>query len=241
MNLEKYIELSGETVAPSQEAKVKAAIRRTKSKLEAMLGYSLKPQNLYTERGKVQFQGYLPILNNHDNLLPPDDAKGDIKLFPYNEADRFLFVDPYRNLYRAKLVMPINDQEFITIVDLDNVVARYSRNNVGKYIEKHYEWFLWEWYRTWLISFDHARDAGLMLAVDADWIECYPDDLMYIWADMVTYQTSDVAGLSSESVDGHSWSRTKEDQIPPQLRDGNFKIIKQYAGPFGTVNRVPTT
>lgn len=239
MNLDKYKSMTGNDVAPENEAKFNASIRRTKAKLEAMLGFALKPKNLYTEKGKVQFEGYLPMLNDLDTLLEPDEEVGTYKLFPYNETDKYFHVDPFTNVYSVKLVMPINDGEFVTIARLDNVVASYGREGIAKYIERHYEWFTWEWYRTWRYSWKANTDAGLMLAVEADWLDCYPDDLMYLWADMVDYQTNPNLSLSSESVDGHSWTRTKEDQVPPESKLESKTLLSRYAGPFGSVTRNP--
>ena len=239
MNLEKYIELTGEMVTPTQEPKVKAAIRRTKTQLETMLGYSLNPKNLYTELGKVRFEGFIPLVNDVDRLLPPDEEEGTYKLFSYNDADRYFHVDPFKNIYHVKLVKPINDGEFITVTDLDNVVAKYERDGIGRFIERHYEWFTWQWYLTYLLRYGSVSDAGLMLAVNADWLDCYPQDIMYLWADMITYQTSPQLGLSSESVDGRSWSRTKEAQVQPQDLPVNRKLLSRYVGPNGSLARIP--
>lgn len=236
MNLEKYTELTGITVKASQEAKVKANIRRTQAQLEAMLGFSLKPKYLYTEKGKVQFEGYLPI-EDLTVLLPADDEEGMYKLFPYNELDQFFHVDPFKNIYKVKLVMPVNDGEFITVTDLDNVVAQYGRDGIGKYIERHYEWFTWAWYRTWKIRWTSSSEAGLQLAVEADWVDCFPDDIMYLWADMVTHYADDNRNLKSESVDGHSWS--KADSKAPEAADSNKLLLSRYAGPYGSVTRNP--
>lgn len=248
MNLEKYTELTGITVSSSQEAKVTATIRRTKSLLETMLGFSLSPKNLYTEKGKVQFEGYLPMKDELDNLLPPDDEEGVYKLFPYNELDKYFHIDPFNDIYKVKLVMPINDGEFVTIVDLDNVVASYGRDRIGKYIERHWEWFTWQWYISWMYSYESSSDAGLMLAVDADWLKCYPDDLLYMWADMISYysdQNYSVAGsIRSESVDGHSWSRGNagggnQGDVSPENTAQGIALINRYAGPYGQARRNP--
>lgn len=238
MNLEKYTELTGITVDSSNEAMVKAMIQRTKKTLENALGYTLKPKYLYTEKGKVQFEGQLPLtIEDQTNLLPPDEEQGLIKLFDYQEADRFLHVDPYKNLYSAKLVYPIKDGEFITVLDLDNVVAHYERDGIGKFIEKHYEWFTWAWYKTWRLSWDYNGGTGLQLAVDADWLDCYPDDLMYLWADMVTYYSDPDSNIKSESVTGHSWS--KADTTAPEQKLSNISLLTRYAGPQGAITRNP--
>jgi hypothetical protein len=238
VNLDKYQELTGITVPASQQAKVTATIRRTKAALETLLGFSLKPKNLYTEKGKVQFEGYLPI-DDLTDLLPADEEQAIYKLFPYKETDKFLHIDPFNNVYHVKLVMPTNDGEFITVLELDNVVAHYDRDGIGKFIERHYEWFTWAWYRTWRLRYATDTTAGLQLAVEADWIDCYPDDLMYLWADMVTYLTDINYNLSSESVDGHSWAKTKDAQVAPELKTENIQLLKRYAGPYGLVNRNP--
>lgn len=253
MNLEKYKELTGNTVPASKEAKVTATIRRTKTLLETLLGFSLKPRNLYTELGKVHFEGYLPMipdLNNLDslNLLEPDEEQGGgYKLFPYEETDKYFHVDPFKNVYRVKLVMPLPDGEFITVADLDNVVPSMGRDGIGKYIERHYEWFNWMWYRTYKYSWKANSDAGLMLAVDADWIDCYPADIDYLWADMVEYYSSPTysitGNLKSESVDGHSWSRASANASvsdeKPESNPSNRLLLARYAGPYGSVARNP--
>lgn len=239
MNLEKYTELTGNTISPSEEAKVKATIRRTKAMLETMLGFSLKPKNLYTEKGKVQYEGYLPI-DDLTTILPPDEEEGVYKLFTYNEKDRFFHVDPFLNVYKVKLVVPQHDGEFITVTDLDNVVPQYGRDGIGKYIERHWEWFTWAWYWTWRVRYTTNTSAGLQLAVEADWIDCLPDDLMYLWADMVEYYAfSDTNhNIRSESVDGHSWSFGTGDNSPEQKPE-NRLLLTRYAGPYGSVTRNP--
>lgn len=246
MDLKKYKELTGITVATSNEAKITATIRRTKTALETLLGFSLKPKHLYTEKGKVQFEGYLPVTED-TVLLPPDEEYGTYKLFPYNEHDRYFHVDPYTNIYNVKLVMPQRNGEFVTITDLDNVVAQYGRDGVGKYIERHHEWFTWQWWSTWQLSY-WGKPSAVQLAVDADWVDCYPEDILYLWADMITYYSDknvSVAGnIKSESVDGHSWSRGnagggKDGDMAPQDNPANQLILARYAGPFGSIVRNP--
>lgn len=244
MNLEKYKELTGLTVATSQEARVKATIRRTKNQLETLLGFSLNPKNLYTEKGKVSFEGTVPTLDDLDNLLEPDEEQGSgIKLFPYKETDEYLHVDPFTNIYHVKLVTPLNDSEFVTVLDLDEAVADYGRDGIGKYIKRQGYWFRWSWY-AWALEYRE----GLMVAVDADWIDCYPDDLLYLWADMVQYygnpNYSVMGSLKSEAVTGHSWSRGNagggnQGDIAPESLPSSKLLLARYAGPFGAVKRNP--
>lgn len=242
MDLRKYTELTGETVAPANEAKVKATIRRTKAQLEALLGFTLKPKNLYTERGKVTFEGNLPLVDDLSNLdslvlLDPDEEVGTYKLFPFNEADKYFHVDPFKNVYRVKLVMPLPNGEFVTVTELNNVVPSYGRDNIGKFIERHYEWFTWSWYRTWRYGWQGNSGNGLMLAIDADWLDCYPDDVMYLWGDMVTHYADPDYNIRSESVDGHSWS--KGAIVAPENNPMNKALLTRYAGPYGSIARNP--
>lgn len=239
MDLDKYTELTGITVTPENEATVNASIRRTKSQLETQLGFSLKPKNLYTELGKVRFEGDLPLLNDTDNLLAPDEQEGGYKLFPYNEKDYYFHTDPFKNIYHVKLVKPINDGEFITVFDLDHVSAKYERDGIGRFIERYDTWFTWFWYLNWFSNFNETPSNGMMIAVDADWVTCYSDDINYLWADTVTYYTSPSYGLASESVDGHSWSRSKEAQMSPFLTADGVKTLSRYAGPYGSLGRNP--
>lgn len=247
MDLNKFTELTGVQIPAGQEAKYTAVIRRTKSVLESMLGYSLKPKNLYTEKGKVQFEGFIPI-EDFDVLLPPDEEEGTYKLFPFKENDKFFHIDPYTNVYKVKLVVPANDGEFITILDLDNVVSNRSRDGIGKYVERYWKWFTWQWFDTWRLRYYNASgQQGLMLAVEADWLKCYPDDLMYVWADMVLYYTnpsySIVGNIATESVDGHSWSRVNRASatgaLAPEYQVENVQILQRYAGPFSSIVRNP--
>lgn len=235
MDIRKYTELTGISVPTSQEAKIKAAIRRTRSQLETMLGYSLKPKNFYTETGKVRYEGFIPV-DDFGNLLPADEEQGVYKLFPYNEKDRFFHIDPFKNIYHVKLVVPRNDGEFVTITDLDNVVAKYDQGGIGKYIERHWDWFTWQWYRTWAVRWAAQAD-GLQLAVDGDWVDCYPDDILYLWADMVEHQSNPSSNIKSESVDGHSWSFA--DTSSPLAKTDNIQLLRRYAGPHGSVTRNP--
>ena len=248
MNLEKYQALTGNTIASTQEAKVKATIRKTQALLETLLGYSLTPKHLYTEKGKVQFSGYLPTGSElQDGLLPPDDANAEYKLFPFNDSDDYLHIDPFVNLLKVKLVVAVTDGEFVTVSDLDNVVPHYGKEQIGKYIERHYDWFTWQWYKTWRIAYASGVDAGLMLAVEADWMDCYPDDLMYLWCDMIDYYLdpsySVMGNIQSESVDGHSWSRARGGapvDFPPHMHPLNKQLLTRYTGPFGSIVRNPT-
>lgn len=244
MDLTKYQELTGNTVSEADKARVNATIRKANSLLESELGYSLSSSKNIdkTEIGKVQFQGAYPYYPaNLDNLLPPDEAEGDYRLFYYNDKDPYIKCDPARNIYHVKLVRAINDDEFVTIFDLDDFTPKNYRK-FAKYIERSTSWFNWDWY-IWLTE-QIGNGNGLMVAIDADWMDCsnMPDDIGYVWSDMIDYYSNpdySVSGsLKSESVNGHSWSRASAGggsnvDLSPERSDAGISILSQYAGPNG--------
>ncbi len=245
MNLDKYTELTGTTVLTADEARYNATIRRANALLESALGYSLAPnKNIDKEElGKVQFQGaypYYPI--DRSTLLAADDVEDTYRLFPYNDKDIYIKTDPARNVYHVKLVQAINDDEFITIWDLNDFTSKNTRK-FSKFIQKETAWFNWEWY-SWLVE-QVGNGNGLLVAVDAEWLDCtnMPSDLSYLWADMVTYYSSDsisvTGNIKSESVNGHSYSFSsagggKGVDLSPEQSETGLKILSQYAGPNGT-------
>ena len=253
MDLAKYEELTGTTVPAGDVGRVTATINRVNAQLESLLGYPLDPaENLdITELGKVQYQvlypyyPYYPI--DPDNLLPPDVAEGVFRLFPYNEDDIYVKTDPFTNVYHVKLVQAVNDDEFITIIDLNDYTIKRLKK-FGKYIQEQFGWFRWNWY-SWLVG-NLGKDNGMLIAVDGDWADGtnLPNDLLYLWADMVTYYSSEdvsvTGNIKSESVNGHSWSKTnagggKGEDLSPERSASGLKTLAQYAGPNGTLaNRV---
>ncbi len=252
MDLTKYTELTGTTVSETDKQRYNAAIRKVNGVLETALGYSLIPsKNIDKEElGKVQFQGaypYYPI--DTSNLLDADEQSGEYRLFDYNEKDPYLITDPFRNVYHVKLVQSRNDDQFVTIMDLSNYAMKNARK-FGKYIQRETAWFNWDWYG-WLVQ-QLGNGSGLMVAVDGDWLNCnnMPDDLAYLWADMVSYYSNpdySVSGsLKSESVNGHSWTRNnagggKGVDLSPEQSEGGLSVLAQYAGPNGKkATRIPT-
>ena len=252
MDLAKYQELTGNTVSEADTARYTAVINRVNATLESALGYSLDPdQNLdITELGKVQFQGALPLYPiDVNNLLPPDTATGTYRMFRYNDKDLYIKTDPFTSVYAVKLVQVASDDQFITICDLTDYTVKRTRK-FGKYVEKQLVWFTWQWY-SWLLD-NLGQDNGLQVAVDGDWADedNIPNDLLYLWTDMIDYYSSDnvsvTGNIKSESVNGHSWSVSnagggKGVDLAPEQSDAGLKTIAQYAGPNGNVvNRIPT-
>lgn len=236
MNIDKYQELTGTTVAESDQATTLAHIRRSRTILENMLGYSLLKSkasvNQYEEKGKASTDCiYNGIISDYDDvvLTDPDTLNASYRLFRFNKTDEFLSVDPFTKLYTVKLVFVKAGEEpnGVTHKTFTSGQVRVHRTgDVTKYIERCKECFCtcecWN---------------CLQLAVEADWLneECLPDDLLYIWSDMVTYYTDCKRDIKSETLGPHSY--TKNTILKPEELPESIKIIKKYAGPFGSVNQ----
>lgn len=236
MNLNKYTELTGIEVSEQNKTLVEAQIRRTRAKLETMLGFTLDRnktnKNIYNEIGKSQKDCFcLGTSLSSENLLPPDEVKGSYRLFRFNDNDAYFFTDPFTNVYNVKLVRVNGEEEGITIrtFDKDRIRAQVGRDGVSKFLQRCRE-----------CECDcKCGDDCVQLAVDADWLfqDCLPADLLYVWADMISYYSDCKKDVKSESIGGHSY--TLKDTVAPELDPENIKVIQRYAGPYGAVSPMP--
>lgn len=231
MELEKYEKLMGMTIPESKRVYMEAQIKRVQTKLESLLGFTLKASNIYTELGKTQVECVCPDIPQ--TLLPPDEVKGIIKIFPYNYKDKFLHIDPFLDVYNVKLGKVTEDKNFVTYKVFEHFTKHFMSQGIGKYIEKCQTCFC-----------DCECKDCVQLIVDANWIDFtdeesdIPDDLLYLWCDMVNYYADPTKDIKSESVDGHSWSRG-DIQAPEEMIE-NKLILQKYAGPYGSITRIPT-
>ncbi len=252
MTIAEFQELTGAEVPTSDTARVKAVIRRTEAKLESLLGYSLTRQNTWTELGKVQSSGNtpfpsLPVSDSVlDNLKPADKAEGDYQLFNFDELNTHIRINPAQEVYRAKIVLPVSRDEFITILDLKNGTPYLNAAGLVVAISRYANWYTSPWYS----SLSGFHKANLMLAVDADYVNVcdanqYPD-LAYLLTDMITYYSdpnySVMGVIRSESIDSHSYSRASTgktaDESSPEGQASSQRIIQKYAGPGAFRNLV---
>lgn len=232
MDLEKYTELTGLPVATEDEAFVKATIRRTGSSLEALLGYTLKKNkvsiNQYEEKGKTQDEcGSFRFHDVEGTLSDPDEIIGAYRLFPYNKSDSYLHVDPFTKLNAVKLVhIKAGDEpNGVTVKTFNNNHIRvHTTNGISTFIQKCDD----------CICLCDCGDC-VQLAVDADWLydSCLPDELLYLWADMITIESDPKKGLKSETLGPHSY--TYFDSANSPFDDSDLATIKKYAGPNGSV------
>lgn len=245
MTIAEYQALTGITVDDSEVNRMKAIIRRSESKLGSLLGYSLSKQKNWTEKGKMRYDGLVPFPSLPvdqevlDNLNPADEPTGDVQLFNFDELDKHIRINPAKEVYSVKVVLPINEDEFITVYDLKSGIPYLNGAGLTVAITKFYTWFTWTWYS--LLSYTHR--SNLMLAVDAEFVNVCDankyDDLAYLLTDMVTYYADEnyslMGNIRSESMDSHSYSRASTgktpDEMAPQGQAEAKKIIEKYAGP----------
>ena len=229
--------LSGIEVPASNQALVTAQINRTKSMLETMLGFTLGPsgnvtQNIYNELGKSEQDCICPSVDT-ENLQPADPVIGAYRLFRYNQLDDYFHIDPASRVYAVKLVFikEGSGNNGITIKTFDNDEVRMQYTN-GE----------------WLKYIEHCLDClcscecneCVQLAVDADWLwesaSDIPEELLYVWVDMINFYSNPKHDIKSESIDTHSYTR---DITKPEEDSYNLSVIKKYAGPYGSVVQMP--
>jgi hypothetical protein len=245
MTIAEYQTLTGTIVAPADTTRVTAMIRKSESKLGTLLGYSLTSQKKWTELGKVQYDGLVPFPSLPvsdeviDNLLPADEQTGDIQLFNFDELDKHIRINPAKEVYRLKVVLPVNENEFITIYDMDQGTPYLNTAGLVVAITRYANWYSWTGWNSLLWS----DKSNLMIAVDAEYVNVcdskYYPDMAYLLADMVTYYSdknySLLGNVTSESIDSHSYTRattgTTPDSSAPEGQASAKMTIEKYAGP----------
>lgn len=230
MTIEQYQALTGITVPASRTAFVTAQLERTRYLLEDMLGYTLDSDlvddNQYTETGIRSDECASP--DNDADLADPEAVVNAYRLFPYNEKDKYLLIDPASAIHAVKLV---NGSVTYKIFESDEYRPHYERGII-KALEKIDDC----WWRCacW------CADRGFQLAVDAEWLweSDIPTDLQLLWADMTTYYSNAKKDVKSETLGPHSY--TKYDRSEPQFESSAVAMVKRYSGPLGSVRRIPT-
>lgn len=228
MDIEQYELISGVTV--TNEALYNAAIRRSTAVLENMLGYTLDPtkvdQNLYNEEGKSQDEC---ACSNVTALSPPDPVVGAYRLFPYDETEEYLHIDPFTEIHAVKLV-----KNNVTIKTFDLADLRIQHAPVSRYIEVCKNCF----------CYCSCKDC-IQIAVDGDWlwpldgsVNTFPDDLLTVWADFITYDADCKSNVKSESIGAHSYTKFTDKE--PWKEAWVRAILLRYAGPWGTIVRKST-
>lgn len=227
MDKDLYEQLTGTTV--SNETKVTATIRRTKAILEALLGYSLDVEkvNEYDEAGISPVD--CPCDADLEALLPADEVVGSYRLYKFDRRTKIISFDPASDVYAIKLVR--NGVTYRTFEAGEfNLIYKHG---FTKYAE------LCDNYCTCTTEYCGCSQ----LAVDADYLwddyeNSLPDDLLDLWAEMVTYYSNPKFNIKRETLATHSYELASTKTPEEEAR--NLLILQKYAGPNGTINRPRT-
>lgn len=229
MDIAQYQTITGLTVPASKQAFVLAQIGKTQRILESMLGFTLDAtlvnENQYVETGKTTFE--CPCPSDNMTLTDPDPVITAYRLFPYNEKDKYLSIDPATAIHAVKLV---KDDVTYRTLDADDYRKQMNRGLV-RFLEQIHCW-----------CNCHFGCKQMQLAVDADWV--WPDagnipaDLLDVWAEMTTYYSDQKRSIKAETLGSHRYE--KFDKEEPESFDYNQAIIKRYAGPLGSIRLTVT-
>lgn len=239
MTLNEYETLTGTTVPASQQTFVTAQIAEAQSALEDLLGFTLDPDktltNYYEELGKTQSECACPDVNT-ENLQDPDAVEGAYRLYRWNEKDRFIHIDPFSDIHKVKLVrvhpeLAEDDKNGITVrtLEADEYRVQVGKDGVSKFLEICWDCF----------CVCPCGSECLQLAVDADWLwaDDLPTDLQRVWARLVGFASDSTANVRSESIGPHSY--TKFERLDPYTDSRYTRVIRRYAGPYGSIVKNP--
>lgn len=232
MDIQDYENLTGITISASQQTRFYAQVQQTQLILEDMLGFTLDQasveDNEYTEIGKLNDTCPCSCTDvDEDSLLPADPVIYAYRLFPYNSKDVYLAIDPATAVNSVKLV-----KDGITFRTLDENDYRLNyKRGIVKFLEQCDRWCQCR-----------LECDCVQLAVDADWLwdedTSIPLDLQMVWANMITYYSDPKRDLKSQTLGTHSYTRF--DREAPEMLSVNLRIINRYAGPNGSISKIPT-
>jgi hypothetical protein len=237
LDLSEYIEIAGVDVNDSQRAFVTANIAKARYQLESALGFPLTAekaeQNLYTETGQAPDDNWICGGSDAD-LLPADDEPDEkYRLFTAAEPvspfslTALTRIDPCTSISKVKLVHGTVSVHTFTTSELALLT---SASGYGRLVDLS-------------VIFPHPSRCQhrLQVAVSADWLglddDQLPDDLLSVWADLVTWLSDKTRNIKSENRGTRSYTKTESKS--PLEDPANRSILESYAGPRGTAGRLP--
>ncbi len=232
MNLAEYQTITGTTVPATDVTRVTAVITKAQRILEGMLGFTLDPSlystNKYTELGKTATECPCPDAIDESALLDPDAVVFAYRQFNYNKKDKFLVIDPATAIHSVKLV-----KDDVTLRTFEESEYRlHSSLGLIKYLEIVD--------CCWCVCLVEGCNC-VQLVVDATWVWGQggpPDDLLQVWAEMITYYSDIKKNIKSQTLGPHSYTKFKD--IAPEKETRSITVIKKYAGQHGSVKRINT-
>lgn len=242
MDQSTFTNLTGITLSSSQSTRFDSVAELAGDRLEEMLGWPLDPSNWddqYLEIGKTKDEWWDCLSIDTSNLDAPDAVIGATRLYTWNPAEAYLFIDPAVKIHAVKLVR--NGVTYRTFEP-----SKYSlrmmngRETYGKYLQFGHElhaWILELWPRpqiaTLLASQRRADGDRVQVAIDADWaFDELPATLNEVWAEFINYKLDLKRDVKSESFTSHSYSRNAH----PDPAVVYAASIAKYVGPKGTAH-----
>jgi hypothetical protein len=235
-----FTNFTGITLSSSQSARFDSLVDLSGQKLEEMLGWPLDPtdwDDQYLEIGKTKDEWWNCLSVDTSNLDGPDEVIGATRLYTWNPADPYLFIDPAVTINALKLVK--NGITYKTFYPNEySLRLLNARETYGKYVQFSdalCRWFGPIWNRSGiseLIGSQHRADGDyVQVAIDADWaFEELPGSLQEVWAEFINYQLDLKRDIKSESFTSHSYTRNAHAD-PVEVYAG---VITKYVGPNGT-------
>lgn len=237
MDQSTFTKLTGLTLSTSQSDRFSLVAGLCAEQLEEMLGWPLDPNewdNQYIEIGKSKSEWDCLSADTSD-LDPPDEVIGLTRLYTWNPADPYIFIDPAKKINALKIVR--NGVTYKTFdADCYSLRLQNAATSFGRYIgvdEWHHDWLLRYWPKPFLVC-EHRGDGDyLQLAVDGNWLDDLPTSLTKVWADLIAYELDVKRDIKSESMLSHSYTRDKRAD-PLSV---HASTLAKYVGPRGTALR----
>lgn len=212
---QRYSELTGFAINSANQARIYAAIDRTQSILEDLLGYTLDAD----ERSENQLDGVVPTFA--------------YRIFPVRINDRYNHIDPCTEIHTIKVLKNGTVEDTLTS---DQWSSKKDRGYIKYFTINQAQVLNVDWYPFSRLAV--CNDDEYEFAVDAEFVfadNAFPNDLMGVWADMISFYSKMKKDIKSETLGSHSYTRFDEKE--PEQEDQNVRIIRRYAGPRGHIMR----
>lgn len=231
MDSQTYSDITGRSLSSDQEARFDAVAEYAGKRLETLLGYPLNPddwESQHIEIGKTRSDCPCPDVDV-DELDGPDAVTGTTRYFKFHADEPYLHIDPATEIHSVKLV-----KDGVTFKTLESSDYRINWQNGVERYARYLQIFdrLGCWCGSWRkypLDFPHVQ-----IVVDATWaFEEIPEELLTVWAEIITRGFDKKRNVRSETVESHSYTKVDEKPIEQEFAG----ILNQYAGPNGSAKR----
>jgi len=147
-----------------------------------------------------------------------------VRRFSYFHHDEYLLIDPTLSITSIKLV---RGDEVVHTFTADEFKI-YKESGYIKYISRCYE-------DKWCICVNTCYSCA-QLVVDAVWLwddGDIPVELLYAWADMISYEADNKNNIKSETLATHRYEKFSNND--PLMDEEILHVIRKYAGGNGSI------